>query len=67
MAVCVCISKPSFEQNSLPATLGQVISGILLALVPLIILNSPHLGKLCSLLLGGLYCAESSTPMQWLL
>lgn len=58
MAFRVCISKASFEQNSLPANLGQVIPGIMQALVPMLILNSPHFGKLRSFLLGGSCCAE---------
>lgn len=67
MASHVYVSKPSFEKNSFPASLGQVISGILQALEPILILNSHHFGKLHSLLLGGLCSAESSTSMQWLL
>lgn len=42
MDIYVCIFKRSFEQNYLPGNLGQVISGILQALVPMLILNSPH-------------------------
>jgi len=67
MAICVCTSNRSFEKNSSPANLGQVISVILQAIVPMIILNSPHFGKLHSLLLGRSCCAESSAPTQWLL
>lgn len=63
MAIRVCTFKSSSEQTLQPASLGLVIFGILKALVPMGILNSPLFGKLHSFVLGGLCCAELSVPM----